>query len=67
MLVGVLLLGLGVAMRAIRSRERRIGWALLGFCVVYLLALAGLVTGAAGAATLNPPASPRPPETARRC
>ena len=53
-LVGVLLLGLVVALRAIRSRERRIGWALLAFCMVYLLALAGLVTGVAGAATTNP-------------
>jgi hypothetical protein len=47
-LVGILLLGLGIALRAIRARERRIGWALLGFCVVYLLALAGLVAGVAG-------------------
>ena len=53
-LIGVLLLGVGVALRAIRSRERRIGWALLGFCIIYLLALAGLVTGVAGAATSNP-------------
>jgi hypothetical protein len=53
-LIGVLLLGVGVALRAIRSRERRIGLALLGFCVVYLLALAGFVTGVAGAATANP-------------
>ena len=53
-LIGVLLLGLAVALRAIRARERRIGWALLGFCVVYLLALAGLVTGVAGAAIANP-------------
>ena len=49
-LIGILLVGLAVALRAIRARERRIGWALLGFCIVYLLALAGLVTGVAGAA-----------------
>jgi hypothetical protein len=53
-LIGVLLLGIGVALRALRARERRIGLALLGFCVVYLVALAGLMTGVAGAATANP-------------
>jgi hypothetical protein len=53
-LVGVLLMGLAVAFRAIKARERRIGWALLGFCTVYLLALAGFMTGVAGAATANP-------------
>jgi hypothetical protein len=44
---GLLLMGLAVAFRAIRARERRIGFALLGFCVIYLLALAGLVIGVA--------------------
>jgi Ca2+/Na+ antiporter len=47
-LVGLLLMGLAIAFRAIRARERRIGFALLGFCVIYLLALAGLATGVAG-------------------
>jgi hypothetical protein len=47
-LVGILLLGFGVAFQAIRSHERRIGWALLTFCVVYLLTLAGLAAGVAG-------------------
>jgi hypothetical protein len=55
-LIGVLLVGLAVALRAIRARERRIGFALLGFCAIYLLALAGLVTGVAGAAVANPSA-----------
>ena len=53
-LIGILLVGLAVALRAIRARERRIGYALLGFCVVYLVALAGLATGVAGAAVANP-------------
>ncbi len=45
---GVLLLGIAVAFRAIKARERRIGFALLGFCAVYLVALAGVVSGYAG-------------------
>jgi hypothetical protein len=47
-LAGVLLMGLAVAFRAIKARERRIGFALLGFCAVYLVALAGVVSGFAG-------------------
>ena len=48
---GVLLMGIAVAFRAIKARERRIGWALLGFCAVYLVALAGVVAGYAGSVT----------------
>ena len=48
-LAGVLLIGLAVALRAIRARERRIGFALLAFCLAYLVVLAGLVSGVAGA------------------
>ena len=47
-LVGVLLVGLAVAVRAIRTRERRIGFALLAFCLAYLVVLAGLVSGVTG-------------------
>ncbi len=50
-LAGVLLMGIAVSFRAIKARERRIGWALLGFCVVYLVALAGVVAGFAGGVT----------------
>ena len=53
-LIGILLMVIAVAFRAIRARERRIGYALLGFCVVYLLALAGLRPRFAGAAAANP-------------
>lgn len=53
-LVGVLLIGLGVGVRALRARERKIGFALLGFCAVYLVALGGVMTGVAGAATAEP-------------
>jgi hypothetical protein len=47
-LVGVLLVGLAVALRAIRGRERRVGLALLAFCLAYLVVLGGLVFGVAG-------------------
>jgi hypothetical protein len=53
-LVAVLLAGLAVSVRAIRTRERRIGWALMAFCLVYLLVLGGLVSGVAGAASAPP-------------
>jgi hypothetical protein len=65
LLVGVLLIGLAVAMRAIRARERRIGYALLGFCAVYLLAIAGLATGVAARPSRTRRASRSPPATAR--
>jgi hypothetical protein len=55
-LVAVLIAGLAVSVRAIRGRERRIGWALMAFCLVYMLVLGGLVTGVAGAA-IPPPSS----------
>jgi hypothetical protein len=55
-LVAVLIAGVAVSVRAIRGRERRIGWALMGFCVLYLLVLGGLVTGVAGAA-IPPPSN----------
>jgi hypothetical protein len=53
-LVGILVAGLAVSVRAIRVQERRIGWALLGFCLVYLVVLGGLVSGVAGAAPAPP-------------
>jgi hypothetical protein len=55
-LIGVLMAGVAVSVRAIRGRERRIGWALMAFCVLYLLVLGGLVTGVAGAA-IPPPSN----------
>jgi hypothetical protein len=53
-LIAVLLVGLGVSFRTIRSRERRIGFALLAFCFVYLGVVAALLTGVAGAAVAPP-------------
>ncbi len=53
-LIGVLIIGLGVSARTIRTRERRIGLALLAFCLVYLGVIAALLTGVASAATAPP-------------
>jgi hypothetical protein len=44
-LAGVLVLGLLVGVRALRARDRRLGFLLLGFCLGYLVVLAALVAG----------------------